>query len=130
VEPRACVAPAGVKTSLAKEAPAAGRRSVFGAARAPLNSGVQPASENGRTCTALVGSASIRNRDQARRGELTMNALILLWISCVLPFVTSGQQPAAAQATGGTIEKGDFRFSYDERGISGLAHPHDPSAQP
>ncbi len=32
---------------------------------------------------------------------------------------TSGAAPA-------TIEKGDFRFSYDERGISALANPHDP----
>jgi|GEM_PF-6730248 len=26
----------------------------------------------------------------------------------------------------GEVEKGDFRFSYDERGISALANPHDP----
>jgi hypothetical protein len=34
--------------------------------------------------------------------------------------------PGASQAAPGTIEKGDFRFSYDERGISALANPHDP----
>jgi hypothetical protein len=26
----------------------------------------------------------------------------------------------------GIIEKGNFRLSYDERGITGLANPHDP----
>jgi hypothetical protein len=26
----------------------------------------------------------------------------------------------------GTFEKGNFRLSYDERGITGLANPHDP----
>src|ERR1051325_9827228 len=31
-----------------------------------------------------------------------------------------------AENTAGTIEKGDFRLSYDERGITGLANPHDP----
>ena len=29
-------------------------------------------------------------------------------------------------AQSGTIEKGDFRFAYDERGISLLAHARDP----
>ena len=33
---------------------------------------------------------------------------------------------AVAQTAPGTIEKGSFRFAYDERGISGLANPHDP----
>jgi len=33
---------------------------------------------------------------------------------------------AADQAVPGTIEKGDFRFSYDDRGISALANPRDP----
>jgi hypothetical protein len=37
----------------------------------------------------------------------------------------AGTQTAAAAAPA-AIEKGDFRFSYDERGISGLANPHDP----
>src|ERR1051325_7059185 len=31
-----------------------------------------------------------------------------------------------AEACGGTIEKGDFSFAYDERGITGLANPNDP----
>ncbi len=38
---------------------------------------------------------------------------------------TAGTQTAAV-ATPATIEKGDFRFSCDERGISALANPHDP----
>lgn len=33
---------------------------------------------------------------------------------------------SAAENSSGQIEKGDFRFSYDERGITGLADPHDP----
>src|SRR5579871_6428859 len=32
----------------------------------------------------------------------------------------------AAEDPSGRIEKGDFRFAYDERGITGLADPHDP----
>jgi hypothetical protein len=32
----------------------------------------------------------------------------------------------SATAAAGIIEKGDFRFAYDERGISLLAHAHDP----
>lgn len=32
----------------------------------------------------------------------------------------------AAENSVGQIEKGDFRFAYDERGITGLADPHDP----
>jgi hypothetical protein len=32
----------------------------------------------------------------------------------------------AAEPTGGTVEKGNFRFVYDERGVSGLANPQDP----
>jgi hypothetical protein len=35
-------------------------------------------------------------------------------------------QSPVTQASAGTIEKGDFRFSYDERGLSALAHPRDP----
>ena len=32
----------------------------------------------------------------------------------------------AHQSSAGQIEKGDFRFDYDERGVTGLANPHDP----
>src|SRR3954464_25948 len=31
-----------------------------------------------------------------------------------------------AEKSFGTIEKGSFRLSYDERGITSLANPHDP----
>ena len=55
-----------------------------------------------------------------------MNAIIMIWISGVLPLLTGVQQPAAAQVASGIMEKGSFRFTYDERGISGLANPHDP----
>src|SRR5512144_715001 len=51
-----------------------------------------------------------------------MDALINIWISLVL-LVAGAQQPAAP---GGMIEKGNFRFAYDERGVSGLGNPHDP----
>src|ERR1051325_2719685 len=33
---------------------------------------------------------------------------------------------SAAEVQDETIEKGDFRFAYDERGVVGLANPHDP----
>ena len=35
-------------------------------------------------------------------------------------------QSAATISAGGTVEKGDFRFHYDERGVSELANPNDP----
>ena len=53
-----------------------------------------------------------------------MNSLMMVWMSGVLSLLLTAQQPAAP--AGGTIEKGNFRFSYNERGISGLANPHDP----
>jgi Family of unknown function (DUF5695) len=34
--------------------------------------------------------------------------------------------PTNAPGTTGVIERGDFRFAYDERGISLVANPHDP----
>jgi hypothetical protein len=43
-------------------------------------------------------------------------------ILAVSPLPHRAQNPAGP----GVVEKGDFRFSYDERGISGLANPHDP----
>ncbi len=55
-----------------------------------------------------------------------MNGIIMIWISGVLPLLMGVQQPAAAQVASGAMEKGNFRFTYDERGISGLANPHDP----
>ena len=33
---------------------------------------------------------------------------------------------AHVAASAGTLEKGDFRVTYDERGVTGLANPRDP----
>lgn len=49
-------------------------------------------------------------------------AILLLTLAPV-PY-PAGTQTAAIPSSG-TIEKGDFRFSYDAHGISGLANPHD-----
>jgi hypothetical protein len=54
-----------------------------------------------------------------------MNAVMTILFCLVLSWVGS-QQPVATAGAGGTIESGNFRFSYDERGITGLANPHDP----
>lgn len=43
-----------------------------------------------------------------------------------LAALTFAAGAAASAQTAGTIERGDFRFAYDERGISLLAHAHDP----
>jgi hypothetical protein len=40
--------------------------------------------------------------------------------------VCARSAPLAAQPASGVIEKGSFRFAYDERGVSGLAHARDP----
>jgi len=48
---------------------------------------------------------------------------VVAWISMIVLWLTGSQ---ASQASGGAIEKGAFRFVYDERGVSGLANPHDP----
>jgi len=50
-------------------------------------------------------------------------AIILTALAPVLDPAGTQTESKAALAT---IEKGDFRFSYDERGISGLANPNDP----
>src|SRR5215471_17198491 len=51
-------------------------------------------------------------------------------IACVLIALTAGclftARSFAAETPGGTIEKGNFRFSYDGRGVNGLANPNDP----
>jgi hypothetical protein len=57
------------------------------------------------------------------RRPILCGAILLLTLAPV-PY-PAGTQTAAIPSSG-TIEKGDFRFSYDERGISGLANPHDP----
>src|SRR6516162_7388228 len=46
----------------------------------------------------------------------------VLFLCGLLGLTTAG----AAENSSGQIEKGDFRFTYDERGITGLADPHDP----
>ncbi|MBP1596244.1 MAG: hypothetical protein H6Q05_1621, partial [Acidobacteria bacterium] len=51
-----------------------------------------------------------------------MTSLVIILAAVLLGM----PQAAGTQGVAGTIEKGDFRFAYDERGISGLANPHDP----
>lgn len=43
-----------------------------------------------------------------------------------IPPVTTPRTTPGQQTAPGTIERGEFRFVYDERGISGLANPSDP----
>ena len=50
-----------------------------------------------------------------------MNLMMILAAALLAAPQAAGTQPAP-----GTIEKGDFRFSCDERGISRLANPRDP----
>ncbi len=40
-----------------------------------------------------------------------MNALMLIWMSGVLPFLLAGQQPSGAQGATAAIENGNFRFT-------------------
>jgi len=47
------------------------------------------------------------------------------WLALAPILNPAGTQNASGPSTA-TIEKGDFRFSYDERGISALANPRDP----
>src|SRR5579864_1545906 len=42
-----------------------------------------------------------------------------------LPVPAAGT-PTSAPGSTGVVERGDFRFAYDERGISLVANPHDP----
>ena len=51
-----------------------------------------------------------------------MTSLVIILVAALLGM----PQAAGTQAAAGTIEKGDFRFTYDDRGVSGLANPHDP----
>lgn len=55
-----------------------------------------------------------------------MNGLIMIWFTGILPMLLAAQQTAAPPPKPGVIEKGSFRFNYDERGLSGLANSHDP----
>jgi len=46
-------------------------------------------------------------------------------VGIVLAFAALPQFPTV-NAASGVIEKGSFRFTYDERGVSGVANPEDP----
>lgn len=59
----------------------------------------------------------------AQHGQGRPAALAVL-PALILMLCTAGS--IAAQAAPGVVEKGSFRFTYDERGISGLAHTRDP----
>jgi hypothetical protein len=49
------------------------------------------------------------------------------WLTMVaFVCVCARSAPLTAQPASGVIEKGSFRFAYDERGVSGLAHTRDP----
>jgi len=65
-----------------------------------------------RTCTT-VGSA------------LGFSGAVVLLLAAA-PSRHDAAQQTASGPVAGTIEKGDFRFSFDERGISLLANPNDP----
>jgi hypothetical protein len=55
---------------------------------------------------------------------MSIRTKFLFWILFGLLACTT----ARAQSSGGQIEKGDFRFDYDEHGVISLANPHDPFA--
>ncbi len=55
-----------------------------------------------------------------------MMTAFMMIITGLVPFLMAAQQAAPTQAAAAIIEKGNFRFSYDARGISGLANPLDP----
>src|SRR6187397_2819917 len=43
-----------------------------------------------------------------------------------LPDAQAPPQAAAQGAARGVVTKGDFRFEFDQTGVSGLANPNDP----
>ena len=43
-----------------------------------------------------------------------------------VPDAQTPPQPAAQAAPRGLVTKGDFRFEFDQTGVSGLANPNDP----
>ena len=49
-----------------------------------------------------------------------------LFAAIFLAVALAAPQVPGTKVAPGIIERGDFRFSFDERGISGLANPHDP----
>jgi hypothetical protein len=52
--------------------------------------------------------------------------IVALWAAPHTPAARQTQAGAAAGESPVVIEKGDFRFACDERGVSGLANPRDP----
>jgi hypothetical protein len=75
----------------------------------------------------MVGAPAKEGRSLWRAGMnkrmFVRTATVLL---ALIPLLTSAGRQAPPGAPTAVIEKGDFRFSYDERGISALANPHDP----
>jgi hypothetical protein len=62
-----------------------------------------------------------------QRAETVMNTSLTVRAIGLGVCVFLGRRDVVAQSNRpGTIEKGDFRFAYDQRGISLLAHAHDP----
>ena len=61
---------------------------------------------------------------------LAICASTLFLITVAVPRLTGRQgtpaRPQSPAPEGGTVSKGDFRFNYDDRGISSLANPQDP----
>jgi hypothetical protein len=55
-----------------------------------------------------------------------MTLFMMLWLSCAMSLQVTAQISAAELPAAGTINRGDFRFTYNERGISALANPRDP----
>ncbi len=51
---------------------------------------------------------------------------MMVFLAAPTSLLLSGGEQSTPAAAAGVIERGEFRFSYDERGISVLANPHDP----
>jgi hypothetical protein len=73
----------------------------------------------------MAFKASPRQSAPCQNWSEAMMTLVIVFAGLIHTFLTSQQLPGT-QAVPGTIERGDFRFSFDERGISALANPHDP----
>ena len=66
--------------------------------------------------------APSRPVDTEMRFFARLRALVVFGSICAVSRASSQSGPSP----GGTIERGDFRFAYDARGISLLAYAHDP----
>ncbi len=51
-----------------------------------------------------------------------MKSAVLISLICLVPVFSR----SAAESSSGAITKGSFRFTYDARGVNGLANPQDP----